>query len=143
MKKFLMLLLFAVSAHAQTPFDNVNRIDHLDPETGAFPTQTYFTDWSVRDVALQTTVSVMLLRDEQQTEQIARNPNQFYEKNKILGEHPSVGAVRSYFVGYAITSAVVTWALPERYRPWWQGAQIGVELIVTQRNRSIGIKGAF
>ncbi len=109
---------------------NASPLDSTDPLT-------------VQDYVLQAATIGLLLRDEQQTEEIARNPAQFYEKNKILGQHPSVGAVRSYFVGYALASTAVTVFLPERYRVFWQGTQIGIELIVTQRNRSIGIKGAF
>jgi hypothetical protein len=102
-----------------------------------------FSPLSAQDLALQLGVIALYARDEQQTEQIARNPARWVEENRILGTHPSVGAVRGYFAGVAVGSTALLWALPPSARPYAQGAQIGVEIIVTQHNRGIGLHGSF
>jgi hypothetical protein len=105
--------------------------------------QDLFSPLSPYDVIGQVGVQVMLLRDYKQTEQIVEDSYDWHETNPLLGPHPSQHAINRYFVGYSIASGIATWAMPSRFRPWWQGGQIAVEIVVTQRNRSIGIKGAF
>lgn len=81
--------------------------------------------------------------DWAQTRTISKNPDLFYEKNLILGNHPSIGRVNTYFVSAIVLNYVVSDNLSKRWRTGFQTGLIGLELCVTDRNRQIGIKMDF
>jgi hypothetical protein len=81
--------------------------------------------------------------DYAQTMKIADNPDKWYERNPILGRHPSGQEVTTYFaVSYLATTAIAV-ALPAPYRAWWQYAVIGVSGACVANNLSIGIGFGF
>lgn len=61
------------------------------------------------------------------------------ERNPILGERPTVHEVDRYFLVTTALHAVVTDALPARYRPIWQYVTIGVEVGAVTWNLSAGV----
>lgn len=100
-------------------------------------------NWSTQDKVLFATSSVLLVADWAQTRHIARNPDRFFEKNPILGEHPSVGRVNTYFATTLVLNYIVTDALPPKWRTAYQAGLIGVELYVVGNNKRIGIRMDF
>lgn len=81
--------------------------------------------------------------DYGQTLNIARNPEAFREVNPILGDHPSVSAVTRYTMASMAIKNVVFFSLPEKYRYYWAGAQIGISASLVAHNTSIGLKVDF
>lgn len=80
--------------------------------------------------------------DWAQTRYITQHP-QFYETNPILGKHPSIGRVNTYFAGALIGGTLLTLALPERDRKWFLGGVTALEVGVTAHNANIGIRVDF
>ena len=78
-----------------------------------------------------------------QTRHIAKNPERFYEKNRILGASPSVGKVDAYFLGAMVGTVAVAHLLPTDYRRLFLAGTLSMELSVVEQNRSIGIKVEF
>lgn len=121
MDKLLLFLAFfcaSFTTHAQDPWDTTDKV--------------------LASVALTATVI-----DWGQTRYIAKNPQQFHENNPILGEHPSVGKVNTYFVGAIVAGAVVAHYLPSEYRKYFLGGVSVLEIGVAAHNKHIGIKVSF
>ena len=87
--------------------------------------------------------------DVAQTLQIARNPDCFYEKDpvtsRLIGKHPSQGAVLAWGAGTAAAHAIVTHELekhdaPRWVRRTWQAVTIGGKAQVVGANWSIGLR---
>lgn len=96
-------------------------------------------DWSVADKERQAVYTALHLADYAQTHYIARHPDAFRENNPLLGAHPSVGQVNTYF---AITLAghyIIADQLSPKWRARWQYAWIAAEALQVVRNRSIGV----
>jgi len=81
--------------------------------------------------------------DWRQTVQIARNPDRYWERNPLLGEHPSEQRVNLHFLVGAILHPIVTEILPSKYRLWgtdwkpriiWQSISIGMSGICVLNN---------
>ncbi len=81
--------------------------------------------------------------DWSQTRYAARHPAQFRELNPIIGSHPSLGKIDTYFVGVMAIQNVVFFALPDKYRFYWAGANIAIETAVVLHNNSIGVQMRF
>ena len=99
--------------------------------------------WSVADRNREIVFDVINAVDWAQTRYIAKHSNQFEELNPILGKHPSISQVNWYFLSETIGHSLVTYAIPARWRPFWQGMTIGVELETTVHNARIGIRMEF
>lgn len=91
--------------------------------------------WSSEDIARQAAALGLLGADWGQTRAIAKNPTQFSEINKILGEHPSSGRVNNYFAASMIGHTLLMNALPPEWRKWAQYGTIGLEAPVVGRNK--------
>lgn len=82
-----------------------------------------------------------------QTLDIARNPTEYHEYNPILGDHPSVSDVNTYFA-IAIPVQIGVGFLLEEYagKKWrnafWSGC-IGLELGMVANNYNLGLKINF
>jgi hypothetical protein len=100
-------------------------------------------DWSKQDKVLFSASSALLVADWAQTRHIAKNPQLFYEKNPILGEHPSLGRVNTYFATVLVANYFITDALSPKWRTAYQAGLIGVELVVIGNNKRLGIKMDF
>ena len=96
--------------------------------------------WTAGDSYRHATFTGLMLADYLQTIEISRNPDRYYERNPILGNHPSEAEVTAYFIGsYALVSAAAV-ALPPPYRDCLQYLAIGVEAGAVASNFSIGLR---
>jgi hypothetical protein len=84
--------------------------------------------------------------------QTARNPDQYFEYNPLLGEHPSEGRVNVYFIGWAILHPIITDILPREKtllgvqampRAFWQNISLVVSGACVINNFSIGLNGEW
>lgn len=100
-------------------------------------------DWSQADTNRQIGYTVLHMADWSQTRYIARHPKEYHEVNPVLGRHPSVGKVNTYFAVTGLANIWVSGALSPKYRKWWQYFCIGFEGGVVAHNASIGIKFDF
>lgn len=96
--------------------------------------------WSKQDIVLEVTYQALLAIDWGQSRQIARNPEQYYEYNPLLGRHPSTTWVNTYFAASALLHLGVTHYLPKKCRPYFQGFTIGVETTSVVNNFSVGLR---
>jgi hypothetical protein len=99
--------------------------------------------WETPDYMLIGATLATLAVDWGQTRHIAKNPERFYEKNRILGASPSVGKVDAYFLGAMVGTVAVAHLLPTDYRRLFLAGTLSMELSVVEQNRSIGIKVEF
>ena len=106
------------------------------PERGADP-------WDNYDKAFAATALLALGADWGQTRYVAKHPEQFYEKNRILGEHPSTAKVDRYFVGLAVVGGVIAHYLPSDYRKVFLVTVTIVEIRAVRGNMGIGVGFAF
>ena len=100
-------------------------------------------EWTTEERATFAASSVLLVADWAQTRQIARNAQMFSETNSILGPHPSVGRVNTYFATALLLNYVIGRSLNSRWRTAWFVAVGSVEANVVQRNLSIGLQASF
>ena len=80
--------------------------------------------------------------DMLQTLEIANNDN-YYEKNKILGKHPSESQVITYFIARGFAHYHVTKMIPQKYRNIWHGYNIVYNYDVIRDNHQLGIRIDF
>jgi hypothetical protein len=85
----------------------------------------------------------LLYVDYKQTLYITEHPKQFSEANFLLGSHPSPSRVRNYFAISMLSHSVITYMLPEKYKPAWQWGTIAFEAAVDLRNRHVGVHFTF
>lgn len=98
--------------------------------------------WDGADYALGGVAAIGLIVDWGQTRYIAKNP-QFYEKNAVLRDRPSVGKVDAYFATALIgTVLIADWLKPENRKTFLAAIAI-MELTIVGRNKSLGIKVSF
>lgn len=103
----------------------------------------YAEDWVLADRNLATAALALTVTDWAQTRYLAQHLDRFHETNPLLGLNPSVGSVNAYFAGAVLGGTVLSYALPARERRWFLGGVVVLELAVTQRSASIGIRMAF
>jgi hypothetical protein len=99
--------------------------------------------WETPDYMLIGATLASLAVDWGQTRHIAKNPDRFYEKNRLLGSNPSVSKVDAYFLGAMLGTVAVAHLLPSDYRRLFLAGTLSMELSVIEQNRSIGIKVEF
>jgi len=106
---------------------------------------TSCSTWDRRDVnkALWAASTATLIADWGQTRYTAANPDRYYEKNKILGEQPSLDAVDRYFTGAVLLNTTMFFVLPEKWQTYWFAGLAGFELFIVGRNHTRGIKFNF
>ena len=80
--------------------------------------------------------------DTLQTLEIANNDN-YYEKNKILGKHPSEAEVVTYFIARGLVHYQATRMIPQRYRNLFHGYNVVYNYNVIRDNHNIGIRIDF
>lgn len=99
--------------------------------------------WDNVDLFLGATTTAALIADWGQTRYAAQHPDEFKEKNRILGEHPSVARVNVYFATYVVGALLVAdWLTPDN-RKLFLGVITVVEISAVKHNRSIGVKFSF
>lgn len=80
--------------------------------------------------------------DMLQTLEIANNDD-YYEKNKIMGKHPSEAQVITYFISRGFAHYHVTKMIPLKYRNIWHTYNVVYNFDVIQGNHDIGIRIDF
>ena len=80
--------------------------------------------------------------DMLQTLEIANN-DAYYEKNPILGKHPSETAVVTYFITRGFAHYHVTKMIPQKYRRFWHGYNVIYNYDVIRDNHELGIRINF
>lgn len=95
------------------------------------------------DAALLGGALAALAVDWGQTRAIAQQPMRYEERNPILGQHPSIGRVNSYFALAMIGTAGLALALPREHSRIFLGGLILLETAVVVSNHGIGIRARF
>tara|TARA_B100001248_G_scaffold190418_1_gene145738 strand:+ start:1382 stop:1789 length:408 start_codon:yes stop_codon:yes gene_type:complete len=86
--------------------------------------------------------NVLQTIDMLQTLEIANNDN-YYEKNKILGKHPSEAQVITYFIVRGFAHYEATKMIPVKYRSLWHTYNVVYNYDVIRDNHNIGIRINF
>jgi hypothetical protein len=98
-------------------------------------------DWSTQDAVLEAVYLGLSAIDWHQSLAISTDDKEgWYERNTILGKHPSRGQVNLYFAACTLLHPLVTWLFPPSLRPYWQGASVGFEGRGVAVNYTIGIR---
>jgi len=97
-------------------------------------------DWSKADTNRQIAFTAVTVLDWSQTRYISKHPDEFHEDfNKYLGEHPTTNKVNNYFLSAILINYGIAYALPDKYRKYWQYASITVEAHFVRKNYQLGI----
>ena len=100
-------------------------------------------EWTRADTYREAAYLTLHAIDWGQTLYIADHPNEYYERNTILGDHPSRGRVNTYFILSGLGHAAVSYVLPRPYREIWQYGTIAVSGYWVINNYHIGIQFGF
>jgi hypothetical protein len=99
--------------------------------------------WTTREKVLEGTYLGLVLVDWGQTLYIADHPDEYFEHNKILGQHPSRGEVNTYFTTLMVTHIVIADVLNHKWREPFQWVSIILAIRTVNHNHSIGIQIDF
>tara|TARA_E500000178_G_C16512615_1_gene526543 strand:+ start:41 stop:418 length:378 start_codon:yes stop_codon:yes gene_type:complete len=80
--------------------------------------------------------------DMLQTLEIANN-DAYYEKNKIMGKHPSEAQVITYFISRGFAHYHATKMIPLKYRSIWHTYNMVYNYDVIRDNHQLGIRIDF
>lgn len=101
-------------------------------------------DWTTGDTIAQVVTMGLIAIDWRQSRQIARNPDRYAESNPVLGEHPSMGRVNTYFALFEIGHLWLARTVPHGVgRDAVQYAFGGAELVAVVGNHSVGLSYAL
>jgi len=98
-----------------------------------------FDEWSEADKTREAVYLAVDTVDWLQTRTIAKNPNKYYEKNPILGDHPSVGQVNNYSLCMMLAHVAAVTVIPSEYRAPFQYVSIAVVSNSVYKNYKLGI----
>lgn len=96
-------------------------------------------EWTGTDTALELGWQALHFADWMQTLEIARKPEEYFERNVFLGRHPSTGEVNAYMASTAVLHLLVSAWLDKPYRTAWQGITIVEVGIAVWNNHDIGL----
>lgn len=102
-----------------------------------------YADWDTTDKVLAVSAMTVTTLDWMQSRYIAKNPTLYQENNTLLGEHPSVGRVNTYFMGSILAGTAAAYVVPSEYRKYLLGGIMLMEVDAVTRNKRIGIRLAF
>jgi len=94
------------------------------------------------DYGLAVGSTALLVADWSQALQIADNPARWYERNPLLGRHPSEGRVNTV-ASLVVVTNVGALLLPKTPRRIWYAAVTVVEIVAVTHNLSGGISIGF
>lgn len=100
-------------------------------------------EWDTLDKSLATAAIASTVIDWRQTQQIAKSSLIYHENNKILGEHPSINKVNTYFISSLVIGSLIADNLPSSYR---KGFLVGItttEILYVRHNLHIGVGVKF
>jgi hypothetical protein len=86
---------------------------------------------------------VLQTADWAQTRTIADNPQSFHEYNQVLGRHPSIGAVNTYFLASTAVHLALDQALVGRWRKGHAYFWVATGAFNVSHNVAAGIKMTF
>lgn len=116
---------------------------HLLTATLALSTPAVAGDWSAEDTKWQAAYIALHVADWGQTRDIAAKRDRYFEQNPVLGKHPSVKRVDSYFLATSIAHTAISYALPPDLRRRWQQITVVVQAGVVAHNYGIGLNINF
>ena len=125
MRKLMIILLLFCS--------NVNALDLK---------KYYKEDLTEVDKANIVLFNILQGIDMLQTLEIANN-DAYYEKNKILGKHPSEAEVVTYFIARGLVHYQATRMIPQRYRNFFHTYNVVYNYSVIRDNHQLGIRIDF
>lgn len=150
---YIVALLFSTQAHAQG-------FIHLDAELPTPPIKYNFIEkeplsrsyrlealppYEARDLEesgltrAQWLYLALHALDYKQTMKIAANPDRYAEKNKILGAHPSKGAVTGYFIASGILYVVLTEMMDDDLKETFARGSVLGKFKVVMHNDKVGL----
>jgi hypothetical protein len=106
------------------------------------PSLAFGDDWTTADSVRQGVFTGLNLIDCEQTKKFIRNPH-MYEKNPIMGRHPSQTRINNLCALSIVGHAGVSYLLPRGWRDGWQYIWIGVEAEAVHHNYAIGVRVHF
>ena len=98
--------------------------------------------WTKQDTILQSIYTGTLMIDAIQTSEIQYRDDLVEGgpiARSVLGPNPSTSDTWQYFATVAISHYMISRALPEKWRPWWQGAGIASQTSVIFSNCAHGL----
>ena len=102
----------------------------------------YQEDLTETDKKAIVVFNILQTVDMLQTLEIANNDD-YYEKNKVLGKHPSESHVVAYFVFRGFAHYHATNIIPQKYRTYFHGYNIIYNYNTIKDNHNIGIRIDF
>lgn len=99
--------------------------------------------WTQGDTYREIAALTLRAVDWQTTLDIAKNPDRYREANPILGDHPSVGRVNTFFIITTVIHPIISYYLPRDYRTAFQYISIGVSGTAATVNLWSGLKLQF
>lgn len=100
-------------------------------------------DWTPLNTQLEIAHLITHVIDFGQTKEIAKNPDKYYEINPLLGKHPNVESVKTYFAFTAIIHPIIAAHLSPRNRLIYQIGTLALSFAAASHNRAIGISINF
>ena len=111
--------------------------------SAAIGAEEWFGELNHEEIIAETVFVGLAVLDWNQTLQIAKHPDEYSETNFIIGEHPSEGRVNILMPAGIVLHALVTYALPRKYRSFWQYVWIGEEAACVYQNWRTGLTVRF
>ncbi len=99
-------------------------------------------DWSTLDQSLLAAAGTLHIIDWAQTRTIAKNPDLYYERNPLLGRHPSTAEVNRHFALGLIVIPVLAHYFSD-YRTQILSTWLAVEVLCVGNNVHLGIRTTF
>ncbi len=105
----------------------------------------YADEWTRPDTLRESAFAVALALDWAQTRWGAERQDQVHEGNRLLGSHPSIGRVNTYFGLAFVLHAGAMQFVPRDYRAAAQNGSTLFELgvVIGNRERGIGVSFPF
>lgn len=100
---------------------------------------TYTPKWDTTERLMATSAVMLTAIDCIQTQTIAQYPEQYYERNPILGSHPSTTNVMIYFSITPLLALIVADQLNHASRKAWLSLWTGMELYTILHNERLGL----
>lgn len=98
--------------------------------------------WSRDDSTREAMYLTLHVIDWGQTRDIVQRDD-IFETNPILGADPTTSDVNRYFILTGLLHVGVSYALPSKYRKYWQNITIGVQAAVVGHNAQLGLNVEF
>mgnify|MGYP003394102298 CR=1 FL=1 len=126
----ILFLIFATPANATDPWSRGDTYREVAALT-------------LRLIDYRTLSAIARVANYKTTLQIAKHPNEYREANPLLGEHPSVGEVNTFFIIATVAHPIISYALPKEYRKAFQYISIGASGTASITNVWSGLKIRF